>query len=93
MTAQMQTAKSSVSAMAEAHRSGAFSPEATIADCYARIRAHADPAVFISLRDEEDALAEARALELVEQAAQPARSASPTATLGRKAGFSCIGKI
>jgi allophanate hydrolase len=62
MTAQMQTAKSSVSAMAEAHRSGAFSPEATIAECYARIRAHADPAVFISLRDEEDALAEARAL-------------------------------
>ena len=62
MTAQMQTAKSSLSALVDAHRSGAFSPEATIADCYARIRAHADPAVFISLRDEEDALAEARAL-------------------------------
>jgi allophanate hydrolase len=62
MTAQMYTAKSSASAMAEAHRSGALRPEATIAECYARIRAHADPAVFISLRDEEDALVEARAL-------------------------------
>ena len=30
--------------------------------CYARIRAHNDPAIFISLRDEAEALAEARAL-------------------------------
>ena len=37
-------------------------PAATIAACYARIRAYGDPAVFISLRDEEDALAQARAL-------------------------------
>src|SRR6202022_1302361 len=37
-------------------------PAATVAACYARIRAHGDPAVFISLRDEEDALAQARAL-------------------------------
>ena len=45
-----------------AHRSGAASPEQTIRRSYARIRAHGDPAVFISLRDEEDAVAEARAL-------------------------------
>ena len=51
-----------ISTLVEAHRSGATSPEATIAECYARIRAHNDPAVFISLRDERDALAEARAL-------------------------------
>src|SRR5262245_27518267 len=46
----------------EAHRSGAASPEATVARTYARIRAHNDPAVFISLRDEADALAGAKAL-------------------------------
>jgi allophanate hydrolase len=45
-----------------AHRSGAVSPEQTIRRSYARIRAYGDPAVFISLRDEEDAVAEARAL-------------------------------
>jgi allophanate hydrolase len=44
------------------HRSGAASPEDTIAQCYARIRAHADPAVFITLRDEAEARAEAQAL-------------------------------
>ena len=37
-----------------AHRSGAVSPEQTIRRSYARIRAYGDPAVFISLRDEED---------------------------------------
>ncbi len=44
------------------HRAGTTTPEETIAQCYARIRAHADPAIFISLRDEADAIAEARAL-------------------------------
>jgi allophanate hydrolase len=38
------------------------SPEATIADCYRRIREHGDPAVFISLREEVDVLAEAKTL-------------------------------
>jgi allophanate hydrolase len=51
-----------ISTLVEAHRSGAVSPEATVAGCYARIRAHGDPAVFISLREEADVLAEARAL-------------------------------
>lgn len=44
------------------HRTGAASPEDTIAQCYARIRAHADPAIFISLRDEADAIAETKAI-------------------------------
>ena len=44
------------------HRAGTTNPEDTIAQCYARIRAHADPAIFISLRDEADAIAEMRAL-------------------------------
>src|SRR5918996_3413579 len=48
--------------IAAEHRAGAVSPEETIAQCYARIRAHADPAIFISLRDEADARAEARGL-------------------------------
>jgi allophanate hydrolase len=51
-----------VSEMLAAHRSGDASPAATIAACYARIRAHGDPAIFISLRDEKEALAEASAL-------------------------------
>jgi allophanate hydrolase len=45
-----------------AHRSGASTPEQTVRRAYARIRAYDDPAVFITLRDEADALAEARAL-------------------------------
>ena len=51
-----------VAAIVEAHRSGASGPEATVARTYARIRAHGDPAIFITLRDEADALAEAAAL-------------------------------
>src|SRR5215471_16823023 len=51
-----------IAAIVEAHRSGAASPEATVARAYARIRAHDDPAIFIALRDEADALAEAKAL-------------------------------
>ncbi|PWT93631.1 MAG: allophanate hydrolase [Proteobacteria bacterium] len=51
-----------VAAVLAGHRSGQTTPEATVAACYARIRAHGDDAVFISLRDEKDALAQARAL-------------------------------
>jgi allophanate hydrolase len=49
-------------AIVAAHRAGASSPEATIAQTYARIRAHADAAIFITLREEADALAAAKAL-------------------------------
>ena len=45
-----------------AHRTGALTPADTVARRYARIRAHADPAIFIALRDEQDALAEANEL-------------------------------
>jgi allophanate hydrolase len=51
-----------VAAIVTAHRSGARTPAATVARAYARIRAHGDPAVFIALRDEADAVAEAEAL-------------------------------
>jgi allophanate hydrolase len=46
-----------------AHRAGTATPSETVARTYARIRAHADPAIFITLRDEAEAQAEARALE------------------------------
>jgi allophanate hydrolase len=46
----------------DSHRSGASAPGQTIARTYARIRAYSDPALFITLRDEKDALAEAAAL-------------------------------
>ena len=50
-----------VLAILAAHRTGAATPEQTVARCYARIRARGDAAVFITLRDEAEALAEARA--------------------------------
>ena len=51
-----------VAAILDAHRAGRLSPEQTVARSFARIRAHADPAVFITLRDEAEVTAEARAL-------------------------------
>jgi allophanate hydrolase len=51
-----------VASIVAAHRTGAATPEQTVARSFARIRAHGDDAVFISLRDEAEALAEARAL-------------------------------
>lgn len=46
-----------------AHRAGTATPSETVARTYVRIRAHADPAMFITLRDEAELLAEAKALE------------------------------
>ena len=46
-----------------AHRAGTMTPAETVARTYARIRAHNDPAIFISLRNEADAVAEAKALQ------------------------------
>ena len=51
-----------VAAIVAAHRAGQLSPEQTVARSFQRIRDHADPAVFISLREEKDVLAEAQAL-------------------------------
>ncbi|MGZ5855025.1 MAG: allophanate hydrolase [Xanthobacteraceae bacterium] len=45
-----------------AHLVGTISPAATIARTYERIRKHADPAIFIHLRPEAEALAEAAAI-------------------------------
>ena len=51
-----------IAAILHAHRTGAVTPADTVARSYSRIRAHNDPAVFISLRDEAAAVAEAKAL-------------------------------
>ena len=45
-----------------AHRAGTATPAETMARCYARLKARNDPAMFITLRDEADAVAQARAL-------------------------------
>src|SRR5579863_4892158 len=54
-----------------AYRSGAATPEDIVARSYARIRAHGDPAIFITLRDEADVRAEARALAHADNASLP----------------------
>jgi allophanate hydrolase len=51
-----------IAAIVAAHRAGTVSPAQTIARSFQRIRDHNDPAIFISLRDEKEALAEADAL-------------------------------
>src|SRR6188474_1175858 len=55
-------APETVAAIVAAHRAATMTPAQTVARSYRRIRAHNDPAVFISLRDEKEALAEAEAL-------------------------------
>jgi allophanate hydrolase len=50
-----------IASIVAAHKSGA-DPAETIARVYARIRAHNDPAIFITLRDEAEVIAEAREL-------------------------------
>ena len=51
-----------IAAIVAAHRAGTVTPGQTIARTYQRIRDHNDPAVFINLRDEKDAIAEAEKL-------------------------------
>ncbi|MBR1193123.1 allophanate hydrolase [Bradyrhizobium sp. AUGA SZCCT0160] len=60
-----------VAAIVAAHRAGTMTPAQTVARSYQRIRDHNDPAVFISLRDERDALAEAQALSAKDPATLP----------------------
>jgi allophanate hydrolase len=60
-----------VAAIVAAHRTGTATPEQTVARSFARVHAHGDPAIFISLRREADVLAEARALEIPRDIALP----------------------
>jgi allophanate hydrolase len=54
-----------------AYRSGALTPTAIVARSYSRLRELRDPAIFISLRKEEDVLAEAETLMNVGNDALP----------------------
>jgi allophanate hydrolase len=49
-----------IAAIVAAHRAGTMAPEQTVARSFSRIRARDDAAIFISLRDEREALADAR---------------------------------
>jgi allophanate hydrolase len=60
-----------VASIVAAHRAGTATPEQTMARSYARIRAHGDDAIFISLRAEADVLAEGRALGSAGAAGRP----------------------
>jgi allophanate hydrolase len=60
-----------VAAIVAAHRAGTVTPAQTVARSYQRIRDHNDPAIFISLRDEKDAIAEADALTKKDAAGLP----------------------
>jgi allophanate hydrolase len=60
-----------VAAIVAAHRAGTLSPAETVARSYQRIRDYNDSAVFISLRDEKDALKEAEALSAKDAGALP----------------------
>ncbi|MER8652880.1 allophanate hydrolase [Mesorhizobium sp. M1121] len=68
-----------VSAILASHRAGTITPAQTIARCYQRIREHDDPAVFISLRDESDAIAQAENLASRKDAASLALYGVPVA--------------
>jgi allophanate hydrolase len=57
-----------VAAIVAAHRKGAVSPAQTVARSFQRIRDYNDPAIFISLRDETDAVAEAERLAAKDKA-------------------------
>lgn len=91
----------------QAHHSGT-SPEETIARTYARIRAHNDPAIFITLRDEADARAETRALkdtslplygvpfavkDNIDVAGMPTTAACPAFAYTPKADATCIKRL
>jgi allophanate hydrolase len=54
-----------------AHRAGRQSPAETVARSFGRIREHNDPAIFIALRKEEEAIAEAKTLAARDAGALP----------------------
>ncbi len=60
-----------VAAIVAAHRAGTTSPAQTVARSFARIRDQDDPAIFISLRGEKEAVAEAETLSAKDAAQLP----------------------
>src|SRR5690349_18648150 len=98
-----------VAEIVAAHRSGAVNPAQTIRRCYARIRALDDPGVFITLRDEADAVAEAEGLaggrrgvlfgvpvaikDNIDVAGLPTTAACPAFAYRPQADAFCIAKL
>ncbi|MCJ9701598.1 MULTISPECIES: allophanate hydrolase [unclassified Bradyrhizobium] len=68
-----------IAAIVAAHRAGTLTPAQTVARTYRRIRDHNDLAIFISLRDEKDAIAEAEKLAARTDAANLALYGVPVA--------------
>jgi allophanate hydrolase len=60
-----------VASILNAHRIRRRKPAETVAQAYARIRAYGDDAIFISLRPEQEALAEAERLDPAKSGCQP----------------------
>lgn len=60
-----------IAAIINQHRSKAMSPADTVARSFMRIRDHGDPAIFIGLRDEAEAVAEAEALSTKDSSQLP----------------------
>ena len=60
-----------VAAIVAAHRAGTLDPVEIVARTFQRIRDYNDPAVFISLRDEKNALSEAESLKAKNAAELP----------------------
>ncbi|CAN5199521.1 allophanate hydrolase [soil metagenome] len=60
-----------IAAIVAAHRAGTATPAQTIARSYRRIRDHGDPAIFITLRDEAEPVAEPEALSTKDVATLP----------------------
>jgi allophanate hydrolase len=96
-----------IAEIVQAHRSGA-SPEDTIARCYDRIRQHDDPAIFITLRDEAEVRAEARALkdtslplygvpfavkDNIDIAGMPTTAACPAFAYTARADATCVRRL
>jgi len=68
---QVRLVTETIAAIVAAHRAGTVTPAQTVARSFARIRSHGDPAIFITLRDEAEALAEAVALAGKDSATLP----------------------
>jgi allophanate hydrolase len=60
-----------IAAIVAAHRAGTVTPAQTVARSYQRIRDRGDTAIFITLRNEAEAIAEAEALSAKDPAALP----------------------
>ncbi|MDB5501843.1 MAG: glutamyl-tRNA(Gln) amidotransferase [Tardiphaga sp.] len=68
---QVRLVTETIAAIVAAHRAGTITPAQTVARSFQRIRDHGDPAIFITLRKEAEAIAEAEALGARDAATLP----------------------